>query len=161
MAAWQCINHIGGTLYVSRLKTVRVNSSADRDATVNQEKLPCCCPTTLANGGSSLFPTCKCCPPCRYFNLVFLNVLTSGKDTVFKTIIPHLTCTMKQTFKACVESNPEELAAISSINSINLSLLHQFQLVLTISAVSGRAATSVLAKKNFFWSETPPPSLPV
>lgn len=57
----------------------------------------------------------------------------------FKTIIAHLTCTMKQlderfvTFKAYMESNPGELATISSINSINLSLLHQFQLVSTVS----------------------------
>lgn len=34
MAAWQCINHCGGTLSVSRLKTVRVNTSSDMDATV-------------------------------------------------------------------------------------------------------------------------------
>lgn len=33
MAAWQCINHSGGTLSVSRLRAVRVNTSADRDAT--------------------------------------------------------------------------------------------------------------------------------
>lgn len=49
-----------------------------------------------------------------------------------KTIIPHLACAMKQqnegfmTFRAFVESNPGELITIASINSINLSLLHQF-----------------------------------
>lgn len=32
MAAWQCINHSGGTLSVSRLKTVRVNTWANRFA---------------------------------------------------------------------------------------------------------------------------------
>lgn len=36
------------------------------------------------------------------------------------------------TFKAYMESDPGELATISSINSINLSLLHQFQLALTV-----------------------------
>lgn len=86
------------------------------------------------------------------FNLVFLNVLIGERDAVFETIIPHLTCTMKQlherfmTFKAYIE----ELARISSISSINLSLRHQFQLLLMVSAASGKAATSVLAEKSFF-----------
>lgn len=53
------------------------------------------------------------------------------------------------TFKDHIDSNPEELATISSINSINLSLLHQFQLVLMVSAVSGKAATIVSAKTIF------------
>lgn len=54
------------------------------------------------------------------------------------------------TFKAYMESNPGELVTISSINSINLSLLHQFQLVSTVSAVSGRELPQVprLKEKN-------------
>lgn len=169
---------------------------------LRREKMPCWCPTTLANSGSSLLATHSChsflisdshfssqailkclCwdlqsffkmfyykyrsqarrQNCHYFiisqaqqrfsavgsNLVILNVITSSEDAVFKTIIPHLTCTMKQlhersvTFKAFIESNLGELAKISSINSINLSLLHQFQLVLTVSAVSGRELLQV------------------
>lgn len=60
------------------------------------------------------------------------------------------------TFKAYMESDPGALATISSINSINLSLLHQFQLVLTVSAVCGRVLqVSSLGEKhwerNFFF----------
>lgn len=55
------------------------------------------------------------------------------------------------TFKAYRESNPGELAKISSINSINLSLLHQFQLALTVSAVSGRELLQVPSLGEKFW----------
>lgn len=219
MAAWQCINHAGGTLSVSGLKTVSVNTRADRDATVSREKAPSrhsckwrrrnffflplpahkCCrflisdapffsPQAFQNIGGDIFthphlfllnmyegrwqdkthyftisraPLKRSQLNCIYsnqadqsaahwhwrnrlrwihkvsarriktkrplwssvksvkrteggflFNLAFLNVLTSGKDAAFKTIIPHLTCTMKQlhersvTFRAYTESNP-------------------------------------------------------
>ena len=61
------------------------------------------------------------------------------------------------TFKAYMESDPGALAMISSINSINLSLLHQFQLVLTVSAVCGRVlqvsslGEKTLGEKLFFF----------
>lgn len=58
------------------------------------------------------------------------------------------------TFKAYMESNPGELAMISSINSINLSLLHRFQLVLTVSAVPARELLQVssLGEKFLEWN---------
>lgn len=55
------------------------------------------------------------------------------------------------TFKAYIESSPWEHAAISSINSINLSLLHHFQLVLTVSAVSERDLLQVPSLGEKFW----------
>lgn len=56
-------------------------------------------------------------------------------------------------FQAFIESNLGELAKISSINSINLSLLHQFQLVLTVSAVSGRELLQVPSLGENFWED--------
>lgn len=194
MVAWLCINHTGRNPLCVQAENW-VNTSANRDATINSEKGPCHCPTTLANGRSvtafsfqihifffsAHFKTIlviNSAPPqqiqsrrqnCHYFiisqarprcspagiQLSLWNVLISRKDAIFKTITPHLTCTMKQphgcfmTFKDHIVSNPEELATISSINSINLSLLHQFQLVLMVSADSGKAATTVPAKTIF------------
>lgn len=55
------------------------------------------------------------------------------------------------TFKAYTESNAGEPATISPINSINLSLLHQFQLASTVSTVPGRELLQVPSLGENFW----------
>ena len=54
--------------------------------------------------------------------------------------------------RAYRESNPGEVATISSINSINLRLLRQLRLVLTVCSLwQGAATTSALARRKIFW----------
>lgn len=50
---------------------------------------------------------------------------------------------MLHDFQSHIGRDAEELITISSINSINLSLLHQFYLVLNVSAVSARELLQV------------------
>lgn len=70
--------------------------------------------------------------------------------------MPHETAAWRfMTFKVHIESNLRELVKISSINPINLSLLHRFQLVSTVSASPWQsAATSALSRRKISGSET-------